>query len=259
MTAARDQRSWILPAVAVVLSAVALSVDPVPQDPAYHLFADRRTILGVPHFWNVVSNVPFVLVGIWGLLVLANRRATVVTELGYLYPALFAALILTGIGSAAYHLSPSNSTLVWDRVGITLAVASLFCIVLGEHVSVRGARRLFLPLAVAGLCTVAWWAFTEARMAGDLRPYALFQFMPMLLVPLILFLYPSRFDRSAFIWWVIALYALAKACEMLDPAILAATGVLSGHSLKHVVAALAMAIFTHGLIRRREATSRPPR
>ena len=250
-TLGRDRRLQLLLLVAIALPAAALLVDPIPQDPAYHLFADRRTLLDVPNFWNVVSNLPFLIVGAAGLVILASRRVPMEADLSFLYPALFSALVLTGLGSAAYHLAPSNASLVWDRVGITLAIAALCCIVLGEHVSARFARRLFLPLAIVGTATVGWWAWTESRMAGDLRPYALFQFMPMLLIPLVLILYPSRYDRTAFLWWVIAIYALAKVCEIFDAAIFVLTGFISGHSLKHVIAALAMAVYLIGLARRR--------
>lgn len=247
----RERRHLLLLTVAIALPAAALLVEPIAQDPAYHLFADRRTLLGMPHFWNVVSNLPFLLVGAAGIIAFATRQMVIEAEVRFLYPALCVALIATGSGSAAYHLAPSNASLVWDRVGITLAIAALFCIVFGEHVSARVARRLFVPLVAVGIATVAWWAWSESRMAGDLRPYALFQFMPMLLMPLILLLYPSPYDRAAFIWWAIAMYALAKACEIIDPEIFALTGSLSGHSLKHVVAALAMAIYLYGLTQRR--------
>lgn len=248
-----DRRLQLLLLVVIALPAAALLTDPIPQDPAYHYFADRRTLFGVPHFWNVVSNLPFLVVGVIGLVLLAGRRWSLRADLSFLYHALFLALLLTGFGSAAYHLAPSNASLVWDRLGITLAIATLCCIVLGEHVSARFARRLFAPLVTVGAATVAWWAWTESRMAGDLRPYALFQFMPMLLIPLVLLLYPSRYDRTAFLWWVIAMYALAKVCEIFDAAFFAMTGFISGHSLKHVIAALAMAVFARGLARRREA------
>src|SRR6516164_4696688 len=41
-----------------VVAAVFLFARPaIPQSLAYHDFADQRALLGVPHFWNVVSNV----------------------------------------------------------------------------------------------------------------------------------------------------------------------------------------------------------
>src|SRR3990172_102797 len=35
--------------------------------PNYHNFADQRALWGVSNFWNVVSNLPFLLVALWGL------------------------------------------------------------------------------------------------------------------------------------------------------------------------------------------------
>ena len=62
--------------IAVAAAAiVTILLPPIAQDPAYHNFADRRTILGVPNLLNVISNVPFVLVGVLGLCVAASRRA----------------------------------------------------------------------------------------------------------------------------------------------------------------------------------------
>ena len=51
----------------VVSLATLPLLPPIAQDPTYHQFADQRTLLGIPNFWNVVSNLPFVLVGAMGL------------------------------------------------------------------------------------------------------------------------------------------------------------------------------------------------
>ena len=39
----------------------------------YHRFADQQTLLGIPNFWNVVSNLPFILVGAVGSAMLPPR------------------------------------------------------------------------------------------------------------------------------------------------------------------------------------------
>ena len=44
-----------------------LLLPPISQDQGYHHFADQRTLFGVPNFWNVVSNLPFMAVGSVGL------------------------------------------------------------------------------------------------------------------------------------------------------------------------------------------------
>ena len=45
--------------VTAVAAWVVLRMEPVPQDPAYHQFADARPWLGIPNFQNVASNLPW--------------------------------------------------------------------------------------------------------------------------------------------------------------------------------------------------------
>lgn len=244
----RDGRTGWLLVVAGTLPLMMLFVDPIPQDPVYHAFADAEEIFGIPNFRNVVSNVPFVVVGIAGLAMLvASRRIALLPGLSVVYILMFAGLVLTGLGSAWYHLEPNNTTLVWDRLGITLTIAALFAVVLGEHVSKRWALRLILPLVIAGIASVLYWSFSESRGVGDLRAYALVQFMPMILLPLILLTHPSPFDRYAFLWWAIGLYAVAKLFELFDAEIYRISGLVSGHSMKHIVGAAAMLVVLAGI------------
>jgi hypothetical protein len=222
-------------------------IPPIPQDPGYHLFADSRTFLSVPNFWNVASNVPFVLVGLAGLLFMQKgNRHGFSNALRPAYVVFFAGVLLTGFGSAWYHLAPDNRTLVWDRLPMTLAFMGLFTIVIGEHISERAARKLLLALLAAGAASVLYWAVSETRGGGDLRPYVLVQFLPLILIPLILFMYRSQFDRTAFIWWVVVAYATSKLFEHYDHGIFGLGGIVSGHSLKHLVAALAPLILLYG-------------
>lgn len=236
--------------VLLVMLLIVLLGEPIPQDPEYHEFADSRDLFGVLNFWNVMSNAPFVIVGAVGLALLISNRVTLLSELQGNYRLMFVGWILTGFGSAWYHLQPDNASLVWDRLGITVAIAALFSIVVGEHISRGWGRRLILPLLLAGVASVMYWAFTETRGAGDLRPYALIQFLPMILIPIILLAYPSPFDRHRFYWWAIALYAVAKLLEHGDNEVYDLGGLISGHSLKHAVAAIAMLVILLGMQRR---------
>jgi hypothetical protein len=240
----------LLAATATLLLIVLLVMllgEPIPQDPAYHQFADARNLFGVLSFWNVMSNLPFVIVGAAGLALHLSNRLTLLPELLPVYRLLFVGWILTGFGSAWYHLQPDNTSLVWDRLGITVAITALFSIVVGEHISWRWGRRLILPLALAGVASVLYWAITESRGAGDLRPYALIQFLPMILIPVILLIYPSPFDRYRFFWWAIALYAVAKVFEHGDSAVYRLGELIGGHALKHVLAAIAMLVIVVGM------------
>jgi hypothetical protein len=80
---------------------------------------------------------------------------------------------------------------------------------------------------------------TEQRGAGDLRLYALVQFYPIVAVPLLLWLLPPRYTRGGDLLIAAATYALAKVPELLDGWFFSVTRSVSGHTLKHLLAALA--------------------
>ena len=233
------------------MSIVEIILNPFAQDPAYHAFADSRTLLGIPNFWNVVSNLPLLIVGAWGLILVANKPH-VTTSLLYVWAAFFCGLVLTAFGSGYYHLGPDNASLAWDRVAMTIGFMGLFTLVIGEYLSVTWANRLLLPLLLIGACSVYYWLWTETRGAGDLRPFGLVQFLPMLLVPLIMLLRRGRSDLTPWLVGMMVCYAGAKIVEYYDAPILAATGLMSGHALKHVLAALAGASLLLGLQRRHD-------
>lgn len=162
----------------------------------------------------------------------------------------FAGIALTAFGSAYYHLAPANRPLVWDRLPMTLGFTGFFTVVIGEYLSLRAAAVLLVPLVLAGAASVFYWDFTEASGYGDLRPYALVQFLPVLLMPAILVMHRGASDLDAAIWALVACYAGAKLFEHFDAGIYAALGV-SGHTLKHLASALAPAILIAALLRRR--------
>ncbi|TDJ11572.1 MAG: alkaline phytoceramidase [Gammaproteobacteria bacterium] len=241
----------ILASVAAII-AVFLFVAPVPQDLAYHNFSDTRMLFGIDNFWNVSSNLPFLLVGVAGLYYIHRHGdAVCVSGLETAYRVFFIGILLTAFGSGYYHLAPGNNALVWDRLPMTIGFAGLFSIIVGEFVSVRTARRLLLPLLVVGLTSVEYWAWTEARGAGDLRPYAIVQFLPMLLIPVILLSYRPVTGTARYFWWMFAFYFAAKLFEQFDAAIFAVGHLISGHSLKHIAAALTPAVFLYALTLRR--------
>ena len=233
-------RVALLVAVSVVAAGVACALPPVAQDPAYHDFADRRRIWGVPNALNVLSNAPFVIVGGLGLRrVLRRTRGAAWERAAFLI--LFGGVALTGAGSAWYHLAPTTATLFWDRLPMTLAFMPLLALTLGERLAPRAGPWL-LPLCLAaGVGSVVHWRLGEAAGAGDLRLYALVQFFPMLAIPLALVLFPRRWIRGADLLVAVGWYALSKVFEALDAPIFALGGVVSGHTLKHLAAAAAAA------------------
>ena len=227
-------------------------VPPIPQDPLYHQFADSNSFRSIPNTINVLSNLVFAGVGLLGLYWLQLRNSLqVLIEIHTAYLFFFVALVFVAIGSGYYHWAPDNLTLVWDRLPMTIAFMSFFSILLAERISIPLARRLFPLLLIAGIASIAYWYYSEQTGNGDLRPYALIQLLPILLTPLILILFRSRFTRSADIWWFLVFYLLAKIFEELDTQLLDWLVVISGHSLKHIAAGVGCLVFLRHLQIRR--------
>jgi len=250
-------RATLLLLISVLLVIAAFLVEPVSQDPAYHAFIDRRTAFSVPNFVNVFSNLPFAVVGLAGIVFVFRAGSAVLHHLRVAWLMFFCGVLLTAIGSAYYHWQPNNETLVWDRLAMTIGFMSFFAVIVGEYLSRSLGQVLLWPLLLVGAASVFYWANTEANGQGDLRAYALVQFLPMLLIPLIALLYRTRSDLGRPIAWMIVFYAAAKLVEFLDVQIYAAGGVVSGHSLKHVFASLAPASLLYGLLQRRYHAPRP--
>ena len=158
-----------------------------------------------------------------------------------------------GFGSGYYHLAPDNDRLLWDRLAMMLAFMAWFAAILSERVSPRAGLRLLPLLAAAGLGSAAYWGWSETRGMGDLRPYGLMQLYPMLLIPLLLRFYPPRYSGDRDILAIIGLYLLALLCDLGDRPVFALTGgLVSGHTIKHAIAALAVVgVVLH--LRRRQA------
>ena len=236
---------------------------PYPQDLTYHQFADQRRFLCLPHCLNVLSNLPFLLVGIWGLIWMANNHQAKIGT-AFLDPAerlpfwvFFAGLALTGLGSAYYHADPTNERLVWDRLPLAVAFMALFTSVLAERLNVR-LTGLLIPLTLLGGGSVIYWGWTEAAGHGDLRPYFLVQFFPLVALPLLLLLFPPRYTRTSDLVASLACYLVAKVLELADGAIYHQGQLVSGHTLKHLVAGWSGYLVLHMLQRRRGWKSHSP-
>jgi hypothetical protein len=216
---------------------MALAVHgPIAQWSTYHQFADARAWGLLPNAANVLSNLPFAVIGAWGWWQLRGQP-------GMQGWRVFAAAVgLTALGSSIYHWHPTNASLVVDRLPIAWACASLLCAFLAERVHARWADAKTLGLALlAGSLAVLWWGIGESQGHGDLRAYVFVQFLPMLLIPAALMLKMKPLSPNALpasVWWsALALYAAAKGTELADHALLETLGAVSGHSLKHLLAA----------------------
>src|SRR5438132_200261 len=168
-TAQSQRRTWlwIILCLSALAGAAAIFLPRLPQDLSYHNFADHRTILGIPNLLSVASNLPFLWIGVLGLSV---TRKTANVGLRGLFTeewerlaarALFFGVSLTAFGSAWYHLAPSNETLVWDRLPMTLAFMALFSLVIADRLGMRIGRLLFWPMLADGIASVGYWRITE--------------------------------------------------------------------------------------------------
>jgi len=229
----------ILAIITGIASVIVMMLAPIPQNQVYHHFADRETLFGIPNFTNVISNLPFLLVGIIGLISL--KRSTASKAINRMYAIIFIGIFLTGLGSAYYHYIPNNNSLVYDRIPITIVFMAFLSSVVAEWINAKAGNWILFPLLLIGIFSVLWWSYTEQRGAGDLRFYAFIQFYPVLIIPVIFLLFRSPGNNNGLylLVWVIVWYVMAKLLETADTSIYFLTGFISGHSLKHIAAAAA--------------------
>lgn len=233
----KNRHASLLMIVAVIVAALFLHA-PIPQLENYHHFANDCTWMGIANAENVLSNIPFFIVGLWGIIRL--HRYVIVSHIERLcWMGFFTGVLLTCFGSAYYHLEPDNWRLVWDRLPIVLSFICLFSAVLAERVSERFVKICLLPFLLYSISAVFHWFFTEIADLSDMRAYLLVQLLPMVLIPLILKWYAPRYTHGWMLLMVALWYVVAKVCEGLDGVIYALNGHVSGHAIKHLFAALA--------------------
>jgi hypothetical protein len=228
-------RVWLFVAVALGGGAAAFLLPPVRQPPLYHNFADARTMAGIPNCLNVLSNAPFLVVGLMGLWFLAGQDRFVDPRERAPYAVFFVAACCTWFGSSCYHWSPQDATLAWDRLPMTLSFTSLLAAMISERISVPAGARLLWPLVAAGAASVWWWRWT-----GNLAPYGAAQYFSIVLIGLLLLLFPPSYTRGGDLLVATGIYLLAKVAEGQDHRIYGLTGWISGHTAKHLLAALAV-------------------
>ncbi len=215
--------------------------------PAYNVFADQVTCLGIPNFTNVASNLAFVLVGVWALAWFWTERSQLLgtrfrtrPELA-LYASFFAAAVLVGLGSGYYHWVPTNATLFWDRCPMTLAAAALTGAFLAERVDWRAGLPVAVVLAFALPGTLVYWRMSEAGGAENLWPYLVGFYGSLGVATLVLLLFPSPFTHGGQAFVAVAWFAAAMPFDkVLDGWVYSLGDVIGGHAVKHLLAALAM-------------------
>lgn len=224
-------RKILLLVILIGSLAIIMSFQPIEQNPDYHDFGDRRAFFGIPNFFDVVTNIPFLLVGMAGIHFCLVSRSS---SFRMAWITFFAGVAMVSAGSGYYHWNPTNDTLIWDRLPMTVAFMGLFAALLAEYVSAKLGRYLLVPAILTGLFSVFYWHWFD-----DLRLYVWIQFVPLLMIPFLMVLFRPRYSRQWLLMVAFACYLLAKILEALDQEIFAFTlSFFSGHSFKHLLAAL---------------------
>lgn len=211
------------------LAGALLWHGPIAQDASYHQFADQRTWFGVAHGQNTWSNVPFFLAG---LLALSRiRRCPTALKQSALTMAF--GLLGVAVGSTWYHLAPTDQTLVWDRLPMSIAFAAALALIASDRVDTRIRAWLWL-LVVLAVGSIGLWVST-----GDLRAYALIQFGSLLLMIQCLVFGTRGQLQVSWVWMAVACYVVAKGFEASDAWWWQFSGhQVGGHMLKHLAAGL---------------------
>ncbi|UTV29767.1 ceramidase domain-containing protein [Photobacterium atrarenae] len=243
-------RLLLLGAIVVLLAALLYHFAPITQNRNFYQYVDTRTWLGIPNFANVISNLPFLFVGILGLARTWPAHAGInprhlASGNRLLYSTFYLGLIAAFFGSGYYHLTPGPLTLMVDRLAICISFMAFYCIVLAEYISSKLGRRLLLPLLIYSFGAVYYWYASDlAAGRGDLSAYILVQLVPIVHLPLILWLFrPTPLTRAPvtrfYYLGALLAYLLAKWAESNDGMLFQLTGeALSGHSLKHLLAGI---------------------
>ncbi|MFO0153081.1 MAG: hypothetical protein ACK52D_08650 [Burkholderiales bacterium] len=228
------QKEITLAVSVLILVVVALLAPALPQDQAYHAFADARAWWGIPNAADTLSNLAFVVVGLYGLLLRAGHPFyTQSAPLRAWSQVFFLGLIATGLGSGWYHWLPQDSGLAVDRYGMVLAFAGVLGAIATHKVSTRAGHALGWVSLLLGISSVFWW-----QWQGNLTPYAVLQFGG---IALVLWLACLPATQPGPRWgWLLCAYIIAKVCETFDQTLFDLTQhLISGHTLKHLWAAAA--------------------
>lgn len=224
----------------LALICVLFILEPIKQNPNYHLFADKRSLFSIPNFWNVISNLPFIIAGFVGTnLIILKKAKNTDYQLVTAYLVFFTSISFIGLGSSYYHVNPTNHTLFWDRLPMSISFMAFFSIIIGEFISTALGYRLLFPFIALGISSLIYWQITENNGCGDLRFYGLIQFLPMILITIILLFFKNSYSDKKYFILILIAYLIAKVFESLDYFVFNSDFLLSGHTIKHFVSAIA--------------------
>nr|KYP36485.1 hypothetical protein KK1_042403 [Cajanus cajan] len=231
-------------ALACILLLILLTPS-IPQPQRYHDFADKRQFFGIPNALNVISNFPFMVIGLIGLVLCHRGNYFNLSLQGekWGWTCFYVGVISVTFGSSYYHLDPEDAGLVWDRLPMSVAFGSLLAILIIERIDAKKGTISIVPLITAGImCSVFF---------GDIRLYLLAQGASCIAIPLMAALLPPMYTHSTYWLWASGFYLLALLQEAADKAIYMLTfHIVSGHTLKHLSAAMVPVILTVMLAKR---------
>lgn len=227
----------LLLSMSLALAAGLLAWGPLSLSDANHLFADGRMLFGIPNGLTALACLPMCAVCVCGMQNVLHAdwpSALCRPWLGF-----FTLAFMMAASAALYHLAPDN--LGW-AIGSTFA-AGAFALLLLAFLAERVDARFGSPVAVStavvlALGAGAWWLAGEMLIGrGDLRPLLLLQALPALLIPAGALSLPGRHSSGGDWLFVFGLYGAARLLEQADAAVFAATGLLGGHALMHLLLA----------------------
>ena len=240
----------------VLLIIAALWYGKVEQAQSYYLFADDRTFFGIPNGLDVMSNLAIVYPGVIGLMLVYERqkngheyRDPIEQTIQY---CLFLGMVLTFLGSVWFHLNPNDSTLVWDRLAMTVVMACYCSLIIADRYSIDLAKRIHFPLISIGLLSVIYWEYS-----GDLRPYFFFKMQPVILVAILLVYGKKTYDRAADYIISMSLVLVATLTENIDKIIFDNLDIISGHTMKHIIAGISLWWIMRMIQKRKLIDSKP--
>ncbi|KAL9297924.1 hypothetical protein ACSQ67_023820 [Phaseolus vulgaris] len=273
-------RSVYASLVALFCFLVLMIVTPaIHQSQDYHNFADHRKFFGIPNALNVISNFPFLVIGLVGLVLCHRGNYFSLSLQGEIWgwTCFYVGVAAVAVGSSYYHLKPDDARLVWDRLPMTVAFTSIIAIFIIERIDEWKGTVSIIPLLLAGIISIVYWRqayclFNSSecqklsfvifdviiplfdfylRFFDDLRPYALVQFVPCIAIPLMAILLPPMYTHSTYWLWAAGSYLLAKVLEATDEVVYEWTHhIVSGHTLKHLAAAMVPVFLTFMLAKR---------
>lgn len=208
----------------------------------YHDFADNRAFLSINNTLDVLSNLPFLFVGLWGALYLKQYNNNNINSWFIVIGSM-----LVCFGSGFYHLAPDNYRLLWDRLPISLVFSGIFMYaVYSLKLTTIPEKTLSITYAMFSICTVFLWYAGEVNGASWLGPYVFLQFGGIILLLYMAYVAYKRGNKNLTKAIVITMlcYVAAKVCETFDPVILMHTSsIISGHTIKHILSAYALYMF----------------